>query len=83
MRSPGSWGHRHGLPQLSLVSPFPSTPPLCLCPLQVILPWMHLLDGGGGLAWLGHCVTLFCNTPYVPSLPSQLFHSLVSHLGLG
>lgn len=29
MRSPGSWGHRHGLPQLSLVSPLhPSSTPL-------------------------------------------------------
>lgn len=81
MRSPCSYHRAMGFPCCSWTAPFPpATLPLWFSPLQVLLRgcicWMVGWDFCGQST-----VFLLCNTPYVLSMPRQLFDSHVTHLG--
>lgn len=81
MRSPCSWGHSHGLPRFVLGQPLPSHPSSVALPAAGHRPEDAFAGWWGGTRVAGALGPSFCNTPYIPSLPSQLFDSPVTHLG--
>lgn len=83
MRSPCSWGYSHGLPQLVLGQPLPSHSSSMALRAAGHPPEDAFAGWWGGTRAAGVLGPPFCNTPYIPSLPSQLFDSAVPHLGFG